>query len=106
MCFVLTSQSVYCGHNYLQSSLKFAAHVEPENNLIKEKIVWAKVPCHVHVHICDLSNMYMCVLGFLTNEYMCVLGCLSNVYMCVLCCLSNVYMCVCWVVLVTCTCVC
>jgi hydroxyacylglutathione hydrolase len=37
------STRVYCGHNYLQSSLRFAAHVEPDNVLIKKKLEWAKI---------------------------------------------------------------
>lgn len=36
-------QQVYCGHEYLQGSLKYAEHVEPSNTAIQEKIQWAKV---------------------------------------------------------------
>jgi len=34
--------SVYCGHEYTQSNLEFAAWAEPSNNVIKEKLKWAK----------------------------------------------------------------
>lgn len=33
---------VYCGHEYTVNNLKFAQHVEPENDVIKEKLLWAK----------------------------------------------------------------
>ncbi|CAB3370917.1 Hypothetical predicted protein [Cloeon dipterum] len=32
---------VFCGHEYTQQNLKFAAHVEPQNEDIKQKISWA-----------------------------------------------------------------
>lgn len=32
---------VYCGHEYTVQNLKFAAHVEPKNELIKKKLDWA-----------------------------------------------------------------
>lgn len=35
------STLVYCGHEYTQSNLRFAAHVEPENKDIKAKAEWA-----------------------------------------------------------------
>lgn len=34
---------VYCGHEYTVSNLKFARHVEPDNEVIKKKLAWAKV---------------------------------------------------------------
>jgi len=33
---------VYCGHEYTLQNLKYANHVEPDNEAIKEKIEWAK----------------------------------------------------------------
>ena len=33
-----TLTKIYCGHEYTQSNLKFAAHVEPSNQEITEKI--------------------------------------------------------------------
>jgi len=33
---------VYCGHEYSLSNLKFAAHVEPQNSFLKDKLVWAQ----------------------------------------------------------------
>lgn len=33
---------VYFGHEYTRSNLKFAAHVEPNNKDIQEKIQWAQ----------------------------------------------------------------
>lgn len=33
---------VFCGHEYSLQNLKFAAHVEPENEEIKKKISWSK----------------------------------------------------------------
>lgn len=33
---------VFCGHEYSLQNLKFAAHVEPENDDIKKKITWSK----------------------------------------------------------------
>ncbi|XP_040569848.1 hydroxyacylglutathione hydrolase, mitochondrial isoform X2 [Lepeophtheirus salmonis] len=33
---------VYCGHEYSLSNLKFGAHVEPNNNVIADKIKWCK----------------------------------------------------------------
>ncbi|KAL3832036.1 hypothetical protein ACJMK2_023716 [Sinanodonta woodiana] len=33
---------VYCGHEYTVANLKFAAHVEPNNTAIKQKISWAQ----------------------------------------------------------------
>ncbi|XP_012255132.2 hydroxyacylglutathione hydrolase, mitochondrial isoform X2 [Athalia rosae] len=33
---------VYCGHEYTESNLKFAQHVEPNNEAIKQKIQWAR----------------------------------------------------------------
>lgn len=34
---------VYCGHEYTVSNLKFARHVEPDNEVIQKKLAWAKV---------------------------------------------------------------
>ncbi|KAM8844593.1 hydroxyacylglutathione hydrolase, mitochondrial isoform 1-T1 [Spinachia spinachia] len=36
---------VYCGHEYTVSNLKFARHVEPDNEDIKNKLAWAKEKC-------------------------------------------------------------
>lgn len=36
-------QRVYCGHEYTVSNLKFARHVEPDNEVILKKLAWAKV---------------------------------------------------------------
>ncbi|XP_018416710.1 PREDICTED: hydroxyacylglutathione hydrolase, mitochondrial-like [Nanorana parkeri] len=33
---------VYCGHEYTINNLKFARHVEPNNEQIKQKLSWAK----------------------------------------------------------------
>ncbi|MEE6497906.1 hypothetical protein FKM82_002925 [Ascaphus truei] len=33
---------VYCGHEYTVNNLKFACHVEPNNDSIKQKLSWAK----------------------------------------------------------------
>lgn len=33
---------VYCGHEYTLQNLAFAQHVEPENELVAEKILWAQ----------------------------------------------------------------
>ncbi|XP_069503383.1 hydroxyacylglutathione hydrolase, mitochondrial isoform X1 [Ambystoma mexicanum] len=33
---------VYCGHEYTINNLKFARHVEPDNDSIKRKLAWAK----------------------------------------------------------------
>ncbi|CAG8487034.1 11057_t:CDS:2 [Scutellospora calospora] len=32
---------VYCGHEYTRSNLKFAEFIEPDNQILKEKIQWA-----------------------------------------------------------------
>lgn len=34
-------QKVYCGHEYTVANLKFAKHVEPDNQDILQKITWA-----------------------------------------------------------------
>lgn len=34
--------NVFCGHEYSLQNLKFGAHVEPDNNTIREKIDWSK----------------------------------------------------------------
>ncbi|KAJ0058116.1 hypothetical protein NL108_007405, partial [Boleophthalmus pectinirostris] len=36
---------VYCGHEYTVNNLKFARHVEPDNDVIREKLAWAKEKC-------------------------------------------------------------
>ncbi|MEE8556259.1 MAG: hydroxyacylglutathione hydrolase [Myxococcota bacterium] len=33
---------VYCGHEYTESNLKFALHVEPENRATQEKMEWVR----------------------------------------------------------------
>ncbi|CAH2234811.1 jg13227 [Pararge aegeria aegeria] len=33
---------VFCGHEYSLSNLKFAAHVEPDNEEVKKKIQWSE----------------------------------------------------------------
>jgi hydroxyacylglutathione hydrolase len=33
---------VYCGHEYTESNLRFAAHVEPDNEDVKRKLEWAQ----------------------------------------------------------------
>jgi hydroxyacylglutathione hydrolase len=33
---------VYCGHEYTESNLAFAAHVEPENDDVRAKLEWAR----------------------------------------------------------------
>lgn len=33
---------VFCGHEYTESNLRFAAHVEPENEDVKRKLEWAE----------------------------------------------------------------
>uniref|UniRef100_A0A669DI85 Hydroxyacylglutathione hydrolase, mitochondrial n=1 Tax=Oreochromis niloticus TaxID=8128 RepID=A0A669DI85_ORENI len=37
---------VYCGHEYTVNNLKFARHVEPDNEVIQEKLAWAKEKCN------------------------------------------------------------
>lgn len=32
---------VFCGHEYSLQNLRFAAHVEPENEDVKKKITWS-----------------------------------------------------------------
>ncbi|XP_062999622.1 hydroxyacylglutathione hydrolase-like protein isoform X2 [Elgaria multicarinata webbii] len=34
---------VFCGHEYTARNLKFALKVEPENDIVKEKLTWAKL---------------------------------------------------------------
>ena len=34
--------AVYCGHEYTQSNLEFAAWAEPSNEAVKEKLAWAR----------------------------------------------------------------
>lgn len=36
---------VYCGHEYTINNLKFARHVEPDNEVILKKLAWAKEKC-------------------------------------------------------------
>lgn len=36
---------VYCGHEYTVNNLKFARHVEPDNEVILQKLAWAKEKC-------------------------------------------------------------
>lgn len=31
---------IYCGHEYTKSNLAFASYVEPENEVLKEKVAW------------------------------------------------------------------
>jgi hydroxyacylglutathione hydrolase len=33
---------VFCGHEYTESNLRFAAHVEPENEDVRAKLEWAR----------------------------------------------------------------
>lgn len=40
---VVVFKRVYCGHEYTVSNLKFARHVEPDNEVIQKKLAWAKV---------------------------------------------------------------
>lgn len=42
-CVSLVFKRVYCGHEYTVSNLKFARHVEPDNEVIQKKLAWAKV---------------------------------------------------------------
>ena len=39
----ITTQQVYCGHEYTVNNLLYAQHVEPESDIIQEKMKWAKV---------------------------------------------------------------
>ncbi|CAI5709132.1 unnamed protein product [Peronospora destructor] len=32
---------IYCGHEYTVSNLRFAAHVEPDNEVVQKKLAWA-----------------------------------------------------------------
>lgn len=34
---------MFCGHEYTVRNLKFALKVEPENEIVKKKLAWAKV---------------------------------------------------------------
>lgn len=43
MCFLLALQKVFCGHECTVRNLKFALKVEPENEIVKKKLAWAKV---------------------------------------------------------------
>jgi hydroxyacylglutathione hydrolase len=47
LCEVLSSLPhdtlVFCGHEYTVSNLRFAAHVEPHNAAVSNKMDWAKV---------------------------------------------------------------
>ena len=43
ICLCPLFQLVYCGHEYTESNLKYAVHVEPENSEIHKQIEWAKV---------------------------------------------------------------
>lgn len=36
---------VYCGHEYTVNNLKFARHVEPDSEVIRKKLAWAKEKC-------------------------------------------------------------
>ncbi|XP_026548612.1 hydroxyacylglutathione hydrolase-like protein, partial [Notechis scutatus] len=36
-------QKIFCGHEYTTQNLKFALKVEPENEFVKEKLIWAKL---------------------------------------------------------------
>lgn len=40
MTVLIRFQRVFCGHEYSVSNLKYAAHVEPENELIRSKLAW------------------------------------------------------------------
>jgi len=42
-CFLFDLQLVYCGHEYTESNLKYAVHVEPDNPDIHRMIELAKV---------------------------------------------------------------
>lgn len=42
-CVGFVFKRVYCGHEYTVSNLKFARHVEPDNEVIQKKLAWAKV---------------------------------------------------------------
>lgn len=42
-CFPLALQKVFCGHECTVQNLKFALKVEPENEMVKKKLAWAKV---------------------------------------------------------------
>lgn len=42
-CFLLVLQKVFCGHECTVRNLKFALKVEPENEIVKKKLAWAKV---------------------------------------------------------------
>lgn len=42
-CFPLALQKVFCGHECTVRNLKFALKVEPENEMVKKKLAWAKV---------------------------------------------------------------
>lgn len=42
-CFPLALQKVFCGHECTVRNLKFALKVEPENEIVKKKLAWAKV---------------------------------------------------------------
>lgn len=39
----ITTQQVYCGHEYTVNNLLYAQHAEPESDTIREKMKWAKV---------------------------------------------------------------
>ena len=47
-------QRVFCGHEYTVNNLKFAAHVEPDNSVIGDKLAWAKV--------CTCCNVYTMIM--------------------------------------------
>lgn len=43
LSFPLALQKVFCGHECTVRNLKFALKVEPENEIVKKKLAWAKV---------------------------------------------------------------
>ena len=48
-CILILLQRVYCGHEYTVANLKYACHVEPNNQYIKEKLAASQVI----THLCD-----------------------------------------------------
>ncbi|MEE2673116.1 MAG: hydroxyacylglutathione hydrolase [Myxococcota bacterium] len=60
---------VYCGHEYTESNLRFAAHVEPENEDVKRKLQWAEsVRAHAAADWHDASEDEMTIPSTIGEE--------------------------------------
>lgn len=66
-CGVFVLKRVYCGHEYTVSNLKFARHVEPDNDVIKKKLAWAKVR-RWSVSPQSVKNLLTCEFVFMQEK--------------------------------------